>query len=52
MTVKELIEKLNLAPQDATVERGDRDKNGDIIETSVDRVEITLGEDYSTVTIY
>lgn len=52
MIVKELIEKLKLAPEDAEVERGDTNKNGDLAETPVDRIEITLGEDYKSVIIY
>lgn len=52
MTVKELIERLSLAPQDADVERGDSDNAGDLIQTPIDKVEIILGEDYQSVIIY
>jgi len=52
MKVKELIEKLKLAPEDATVERGDSNKVGNPITTDIYKIEIELGEDYQSVTIW
>jgi len=52
MTVKELIERLKLAPEDAEVERGDSNNVGDPITTSIYKIEIELGEDYQLVTIW